>query len=58
MNDINNKVSFRRLKTQNLVEDIDKTVRMANGSISTFYTSNDYRITELGNLLTKYGLNN
>lgn len=57
MNDIKNKISFRRLKTQNLVEDIETTVRTSSGNISHYYIEYDYRITELGNILYKYGLN-
>lgn len=58
MNDIKDRISFRRLKVQNLVEDIENTLRASNGSIGFYYNENDYRITELGNLLFKYGLNN
>ncbi len=58
MNDIKDRISFRRLKVQNLVEDIESTLRASNGSIGFYYNENDYRITELGNLLFKYGLNN
>ncbi len=57
MNDIKNKISFRRLKAQNLVEEIEKSLRMPDGSIGIYYNKNDYKITELGNLLFKYGLN-
>ncbi len=57
MNEIKNKISFRRLKVQNLVEDIDSILRMSNGRTGVFYNEKDYRITELGNMLFKYGLN-
>lgn len=57
MNEIKNKISFRRLKVQNLVEDIDFIIRTPDGKISMYYNENDYRITELGILLFKYGLN-
>lgn len=59
MNDINNKISFRRLKTQNLVEDIETTFRSREGMDIVRYGSDyDYQITELGRLLFEYGLNN
>ena len=57
MNDINNKISFRRLRVQNLVEDIESMLRMPNGSIGMYYNENDYQITLLGTLLYEYGLN-
>lgn len=57
MNDINNKVKFRRLKTQNLVEDIETMLRMPDGGIRHFFDENDYQITNLGDILYKYGLN-
>ena len=57
MNEIKNKISFRRLKVQNLVEDIDSILRTPDGRIGMYYNENDYRITELGILLFKYGLN-
>lgn len=57
MNDINNKISFRRLRVQNLVEDIESMLRMPNGSIGMYYNENDYQITLLGSLLYEYGLN-
>ena len=56
MNDINNKISFRRLKTQNLIEDIESMRRRANGSIGMYFNENDYQITLLGELLFKYGV--
>ncbi len=59
MNDINNKISFRRLKTQNLVENIENTLRSPDGMGIGFYLNDyDYQITELGRLLFEYGLNN
>ena len=57
MNDINNKISFRRLRVQNLVEDIESMLRMPNSSIGMYYNENDYQITLLGTLLYEYGLN-
>lgn len=57
MNDINNKISFRRLKTQNLIEDIESMRRRSNGSIGMYFHENDYQITLLGELLFKYGVN-
>lgn len=57
MNDINNKISFRRLKTQNLIEDIESMRRRSNGSIGMYFNENDYKITLLGELLFKYGVN-
>ena len=57
MNDINNKISFRRLKTQNLIEDIESMRRRSNGSIGMYFNENDYQITLLGDLLFKYGVN-
>lgn len=57
MNDINNKISFRRLRIQNLVEDIESMLRMPDGSIGMYYNENDYKITLLGTLLYEYGLN-
>ena len=56
MNDILDKTSFRRLKDQNLVEDIESIERTADGSIVHNYNEYDYHITSLGNLLYKYGL--
>lgn len=56
MDDINNKISFRRLKTQNLVEDIETMSRSSDGSISIGYNDYDYKITELGILLFKFGI--
>lgn len=57
MNDIKDKIGFRRLKTQNLVEDIESNQRRTNGSIGMIYNANDYQITLLGELLFKYGIN-
>ena len=57
MNEIKNRVSFRRLKVQNLIEDIESMLRMEDGSIGMFYNENDYKITSLGILLFEYGIN-
>lgn len=57
MDDINNMISFRRLKTQNLVENIENMSRASDGSISIYYNDYDYKITELGILLFKFGIN-
>lgn len=57
MNEIKNRVSFRRLKVQNLIEDIESMLRMEDGSMGMFYNENDYKITLLGELLFKYGVN-
>lgn len=56
MDDINNMISFRRLKTQNLVENIENMSRASDGSISIYYNDYDYKITELGILLFKFGI--
>ena len=56
MNDIKNKISFRRLKTQNLVEDIELIRRRSNGNIGMIYNKNDYQITLLGESFYKYGV--
>lgn len=57
MHEIKNRVSFRRLKVQNLIEDIESMLRMEDGSMGMFYNENDYKITLLGELLFKYGVN-
>ena len=57
MNDIKDKIGFRRLKTQNLVEDIESKQRRTNGNIGMIYNANDYQITLLGELLFTYGIN-
>lgn len=57
MNEIKNRISFRRLKVQNLIEDIESILRQPNGRIGIYYNKNDYRITNLGDILYKYGLN-
>lgn len=57
MHEIKNRVSFRRLKVQNLIEDIESMLRMEDGSMGMFYNENDYQITLLGELLFKYGVN-
>lgn len=57
MNEIENKISFRRLRVQNLVEDIESRLRKPNGNIGFYYNKNDYKITNLGDILYKYGLN-
>lgn len=56
MYEIKNRVSFRRLKVQNLIEDIESMLRMEDGSMGMFYNENDYKITLLGELLFKYGV--
>lgn len=56
MNEINNKVSFRRLKILNIVEDIETTLRLPEGGIGHFYSDYDYQITSLGIMLYEYGL--
>lgn len=57
MNQIENQISFRRLKTQNLVEDIQNVSRSSDGRIFHYYNKNDYKISILGELLYKYGMN-
>lgn len=57
MNEIRNRVSFRRLKVQNLIEDIESMLRMEDGRMRMFYNENDYKITLFGELLFKYGVN-
>lgn len=56
MNDIINQNSFNRLKTQNLVKDINSRIRGANGNISVYYNANDYTITSAGIKLFEFGL--
>lgn len=56
MNQIVDKVSFIRIKNQNLVEDIQTKIRRANGSISHVFNEYDYKISELGIKLYKYGI--
>lgn len=56
MNDIKNEFSVRRLKTLNLIEDIQSSSRDMFDNINICYTENDYRITCLGNILFKYGI--
>ena len=58
MNEINNKVSFRRLKNLNIVEDIETTLRLPEGGIGHFYSDYDYQITSLGIMLYECGLTN
>lgn len=58
MNEIINQTSFNRLKTQNLVMDINSKVRSENGHISIFYNSKDYTITSLGINFFELGIKN
>lgn len=56
MNDIINQISFNRLKTQNLVKDVNSRIRGTNGNISVFYNEKDYTITSLGIKLFEFGM--
>ncbi len=58
MNQIFDKLSFRRIKNQNLIEEIQSTIREQNGSISHYFNEFDYQINELGIKLYKYGVEN
>ena len=56
MNQITDNISFKRLKNQVLIDDIPKSRRNTNGSISHFYEDYDYQITDLGEKLYRFGV--